>query len=133
MIKYQCKDNINKCAAYVIALLLRLAKNRGTDAQPFEKVNKVLISTTCTVFNSEIVVYKQVNALSLDVSNLLIKAREEYSTLVTNKTWKKNAHQKSTQHRGKRRKQQPTNIVGLVTSTSQDNEISKLKLELKTR
>ena len=92
-IKHQRKGKIDKFATYVIALLLRLAKNGGTNAQAFDKVYEVLINTTCTVFNSEIVVYKQVNASNLDVSKFLINAREEYCTLVTNKTWTKNVHQ----------------------------------------
>jgi len=71
----QCKGNVDRFATYVIALLLRLAKNGGTDAQAFNKVYEVLINSSCTVFNSEIAVYKQVNAANLDVSKLLIKAR----------------------------------------------------------
>ena len=62
---------------------------------------------------------------------MLIKARKEYRTLVTNKTWTEHVHHKDTQHRNDRRKQRPTNIAALVASTSQDNEITKLKLELK--
>ena len=93
-IKYQYKVNIEKFATYVIALLLRLTKNGGTDVQDFDKVHEVLIKISCTVFNSEIAVYKQVNASNLDVKKLIIKAREKYRTLVTNKTWTKNVHHK---------------------------------------
>ena len=130
-IEYQCKVNIDKFSTYVIALLLRLAENGGTDVQAFEKVYEVLINTSCTGFNSETVIYKQVNASNLDISKLLIKAREEYCTLVTNKTWTKNIHHKNTQQRNYRRKQRPMNIAALVASTFQDNEITKFKLELK--
>jgi len=130
-IRHQCKGNIEKFATYVATLLLRLAKNEVTDAQAFEKVDEVLINASCTVSNSEIVVYKQVNASNLDVSKPTIKAREEYCTLVTNNTWTKNTHHKNTQHRNDRHKQRPTNIAALAASTSQDNEITKLKLELK--
>ena len=83
--------------------MLRLAKNGGSDAQAFDKVYEVLINTSYTIFNSEIIVYKQLNASNLDVSKLLVKAREEYSTLVENKMWMKNVH-KGKDYRGKRRK-----------------------------
>ena len=56
-IKHQCKGNIEKVVIYVIEILLCLAKNGDTDAQAFDKVYEVLINTSCTVFNSEIVVY----------------------------------------------------------------------------
>ena len=91
-IEHQCKGNIDKFTTYVIAHLLRLAENGGTDAQAFEKMYNVLINTSCTVFNSETVVHKQVNAVILDVNKLLIKAREEYRALVTNKIWTKSTH-----------------------------------------
>ena len=120
------KGDIDKFATYVIVLLLRFSRTGGTDAQAFDKVYTILINTSCTVFNSEIVVYKQVNASNFDVNKLLIKAREEYRTLLTNKTCTKNFHHTNTKHRNARRKQQPTNIAALVASTSQDNEITKL-------
>ena len=85
-IKHECKENVENFDAYVIALLLHLAENGDTDAQAFNKVYEVLINSSWAVFNSEIVVYKQVNASNLDVSKLLIKVREEYRTLIKNKT-----------------------------------------------
>ena len=106
-IKHQCKGNVEKFDTYVIALLLRLAENGGANAQAFDLVYEVLINSSCTVFNSEIVVYKQVNASNLDVRKLLIKAKEEYRTLVTNKRRTKNVNkqQNHTQHQNERRKQ----------------------------
>ena len=96
MIEHQCKGNIDKFATYVIVLLLRLTENGNTNAQHFDKVYEVLINISCSFFNSEIVLYNQVNVSNLDVSKVIIKA-----------------------------------IVALVVWTSQDNEITKLKLELK--
>ena len=104
-IEHQSKGNIEKFVTCVIALLLHLAENGGTNTQYFDKVYKVLINTSCTVLNSEIVVYKQVNASTIDVNKMLIKAREQYRTLVTNKTWTKNVHHKNTQHRNDIHKQ----------------------------
>jgi len=72
----QCRGNIDRFATYVIMLLLQLAENGGNDAQAFDKDYEVLINSHCTVFNSEMIVYKQVNASNLDVSKLLVKVRE---------------------------------------------------------
>ena len=79
VIEHQCKGNIEKFAIYAIALLLCLSKNRGSDAQAFNKVNKVLINSPCKFFNSKIVVYKQVNKNNLNVTNSLSK--QERSTV----------------------------------------------------
>ena len=133
MIENQCKGNIDRFVTYIITLLLRLAKNGGSDPQVFDKVYEVLINTSCTIFNSEIIVYNQVNALNLDVSKLLVNAREKYRNLVENKMWTKSVHQKGKDYRGNRCKQQPTNIAAPFASTGQDNEISQLKKELKIR
>ena len=76
VINDKCRGNIDHFATYVVTLLLRLAENGGEDDQAFEKVYEVLINSPCPVFNSEIIVYKQVNSLDLDVSKMLIKARE---------------------------------------------------------
>ena len=85
MIENQRKGSIDRFTTYIIALLLRLAENGGNHTQAFDRVYKVLINTSPTVFNSEIAVYKQVNASNLDVSKLLVKAREEYHTLLEKK------------------------------------------------
>ena len=80
------QGNIDRFATYVIQLFLRFAENGGSDVQDFDKVYKVLIKTSCTVFKLDIVVYKQVDASKLDVIKLLVKTKEEYRTLVENKT-----------------------------------------------
>ena len=72
VIHERCRGNINRFATYVLTLLLRLAEHGGNNAQAFDKVYKVLISSPCTVFNSEMIVYKQVNSSILDVSKVLM-------------------------------------------------------------
>ena len=57
MIEHQCKGNEEKCSTYVISILLCIAENGGADAQAFNKLYEVLINSSCTVFNSEIVIY----------------------------------------------------------------------------
>ena len=85
----KCQGNVDRFVTYVITLLLCLAENGGRDDQAFDKVYEILINSPYTVFNSEIIIYKQVNSSNLDVIKLLVKAREEYRTLVENKTWLK--------------------------------------------
>ena len=51
-IDHQRKGRVDKFATYVIALLLCLAQNGGSNAQAFDKVYEVLINSSCTVFNS---------------------------------------------------------------------------------
>jgi len=68
--------NIDRFATYVATLLQRLAENGGKDDQAFDKVYEVLINSPCPVFNSEMIVYKQVNSSNLDVGKMLVKARE---------------------------------------------------------
>ena len=65
----QCKINIDHFATCVITLLLCLAESGGSNTQAFDKVYEVLINSSCTVFNSEIMVYKQINASNLDVTS----------------------------------------------------------------
>ena len=131
VIQEKCRGNIDRFATYFITLLLRIAKNGASDAHVFDKGYEVLINSPCTVFNSEMIVYKQVNASNLDVSKFLVKARERYQMLVENKTWSKNVHRKK-EFRNNRRKHQPTDITALVASTDQDNEISWLRKDLET-
>ena len=126
---YHCDYNINHFATYVVTLLLRLAKNGGSNNQAFDKVCKVLNSSPCTVLNSEIIVYKQINSSNFDVDKLLVKAREEYRTLIEKKTWSKDTHKK-TKYRHDRCMQQPTKITALVASTDQENETSHLRKDL---
>ena len=131
-IEHQCKGNIDKFAIYVTALLLKLSENGGNDAQAFDKVYEILITSPCSVFNSEIVVYKQVNASNLDVNKLLVKAREEYRTLVTNKTWTKDNSRSKQNTRDRKDMRKPSDIAALSVPTSTQNEIEELKSKLKS-
>ena len=115
---------------YVVTLLQHLAESGGKDYQIFNKVYEVLINSPCPVFNSKMIVYKQVNSSKLDVSKMLVKAREEYRSLVENKLWS-NGSNKTNKPRVNRRKQRPTDIAALVAKTDHENEISCLKRDLK--
>ena len=53
--------NVEKFTTYVSALLATFAENGGKDNLVFEKVYEVLTHSPCQLFNSRIVVYKQVN------------------------------------------------------------------------
>jgi hypothetical protein len=53
----------------------------------FDKVYEVLTKSPCPLFNSEIVVYKQVHLENLNVHKLLVKAREEYRSLTATDQW----------------------------------------------
>ena len=98
VINDKCRGNIDHFATYIVTLLLRLVENGGKDDQVFGKVYEVLINSPCPVFNSEMIFYKQVNPSNLDVSKILVKAREEYRTLVESKTWSNGSH-KTPKHR----------------------------------
>ena len=89
------KWNIDKFTTYVFALIVNLAENRGKNRLVFGKVHKVLIHLPCLLFNSKIVVYKQVHFCSLNVRKLLVKAREEYCQLVKNDQWNKKKDEQS--------------------------------------
>ena len=76
--------NVDKLIAYMPVLLVTLAKNRGKDSLVSEKVYKVLTHFPYFLFNSEIVLYKQVHFSLLNMHKVPIKAREEYHQLVMN-------------------------------------------------
>ena len=76
--------NMNKFTTYVPMLLVTLAENGGKDGLVFDNVYEVLTHSPYLLFNSEIIVLKQVHSTSLNVHKLLIKAREDYCSLVTN-------------------------------------------------
>lgn len=81
---------MEKFTTHVSALLVTLAENGGNDNLLFEEVYEVLTNDPCSMFNSEIILYKQVKYAALDVYKLLIEARDEYRALVTNREWKNN-------------------------------------------
>ena len=65
--------NVDKFTTYVSALLVTLAENGGNDGLVFDNVYKLLAHSPCLLFNSEIVVFKQVHSALLNVHRLLIK------------------------------------------------------------
>ena len=79
--------NVDKFTTYVSALLVTLTEKEGKDGLTFDKVYEVLTHSPCPLFNSEIVVYKQVHSTKLNMHKLLIKAREEYRSLVMTEQW----------------------------------------------
>ena len=81
-----CKTNVDKFSARVINTLFEFAENGSTDAQSSDNVYEVLLYSPCNSFNSELIVYKQINAQLLDVDKLLIKVREDYLARDENKT-----------------------------------------------
>ena len=68
--------NVDKFTTYVSALLVTLTENGGKDGLAFDKVYEVLTHLPCPLFNSEIIVYKQVHSTSFNVHKLLIIVRE---------------------------------------------------------
>ena len=83
------KWDVDKFYTYTTALLLQLSKNGGNNDHAFDNIYEILTRSPSITFNSEIVVFKQVNSSSLDVGKLLSKAREEYRALVSKGTWNK--------------------------------------------
>ena len=65
----------DKFCTYMTSLILQMSENGGNDDQEFDNVYEILIRTPCLTFNSEIVVFKQVNISNLDVGSILRKAR----------------------------------------------------------
>ena len=94
----------------------------------FDKSYEVLTHSPCPLFNSEIVVYKQVHAANLDIQNLLVKAREEYLTLTTTDQWvTKDARIPRTAKREKH-----SDIAALFASKQNSaDKIKSLKRELR--
>ena len=77
------KWNVDEFTTYVSALLITLTGNGSKYSMILDKVYKVLTHSPCLLFNSEIIMYKQVHFTSRNVQKLLIKASEEYKSLVT--------------------------------------------------
>ena len=122
------KWDVDKYTTYVSALLVTLSKNGGKDNMAFDKSYEVLTHSPCPLFNSEIVVYKQVHAANLDIHNLLVKAREEYLTLTTTGQWvTKDARIPRTAKREKH-----SDIAALFASKQNSaDKIKSLKRELR--
>ena len=103
-----------KFTTCVSALLVILAENGGKNNLIFEKVYKLLTESSCSLFNSEIVVYKQVNFAALDMHKLHIKARDDYYALVTNKEWKSNKMNKKNNRGCTERSHKRSDIAALL-------------------
>jgi hypothetical protein len=120
--------DVDKYTTYVSALLVTLSENGGKDNMAFDKSYEVLTHSPCQLFNSEIVVYKQVHASNLDINNLLVKAREEYLTLTTTGQWV----EKDVRVPRKEKREKHSDIAALFASKQNSaDKIKSLKRELR--
>jgi hypothetical protein len=134
-LKYKMENSFNwdvdQYTTYVSALLMTLQENGGKDNMSFDKSYEVLTQSPCQLFNSEIVVFKQVHAANLDIQQLLVKAREEYLTLTTTGQWI-NKDFRIPRHPKQTRREKHSDIAALLASKSNSaDKIKTLKRELR--
>ena len=107
--------------------MLTLHKSGWKNSQVYDNCYECLTSTHCVTFNSEMTVYKNAHHLEIDIDKVLVKAREEYRMLVTNRTWistrkSTGRHTYISEPHKKRAKSHHSDISALVVKTEQ-NEI----------
>lgn len=123
------KWNVDKFYTYTTSQLLQMSENGGNDEKSFDNVYKILTRTPCPTFNSEIVVFKQLNISNIDVWLILVKASEEYRTLVAEGTWckRQNNNKEHNQHT-KRTELRHSDLAALISlSLSGKNKIKVLR------
>ena len=82
------------------------------------------------LFNSEIVVDKQVNFAAIDVHKVLLKARDESCALVTNEEWKSNNMSKSNNSCRTERSHKRSDIAALLAKKASAAKSKSLFREL---
>ena len=121
------KNNIESFCDYGQLLITKLSDAGGEDTQVFDKVYEALTNSRCPEFNNQLVVWWSIQdqtGTTLDVGELLDKAKTKYRGMVHLGTWKKKSSddtaipKKSEHHK---------DIAVLITNAkSQDKKIRSL-------